>query len=102
FTYANGNSLTEQQLTALKAEGNPHITNAGSAELVGQFNSQVDKALDALKQFDQKTLTDFRGVGRAQLPSTVQGLLFHAAEHTMRHLGQLLVSVKVVKQMGQL
>ncbi|MGZ3852393.1 MAG: DinB family protein [Flavisolibacter sp.] len=102
FTYANGNSLTEQQLTALKAEGNPHITKAGSAELVGQFNSQVDKALDALKQFDQKTLTDSRAVGRAQLPSTVQGLLFHAAEHTMRHLGQLLVSVKVVKQMGQL
>ncbi|MGZ3922538.1 MAG: DinB family protein, partial [Flavisolibacter sp.] len=62
FTYANGNSLTEQQLTALKAEGNPHITKAGSAELVGQFNSQVDKALDALKKFDQKTLTDFRGV----------------------------------------
>ncbi|MGZ3939228.1 MAG: DinB family protein, partial [Flavisolibacter sp.] len=86
-TYANGNSLTEQQLTALKAEGNPHITKAGSAELVGQFNSQVDKALDALKQFDQKTLTDFRGVGRAHLPSTAQGLLFHAAEHTMRHLG---------------
>ncbi|MGZ3847153.1 MAG: DinB family protein, partial [Flavisolibacter sp.] len=102
FTYANGNSLTEQQLTALKAEGNPHITKAGSAELVGQFNSQVDKALDALKQFDQKTLTDSRPVGRAHLPSTVLGLLFHAAEHTMRHLGQLLVSVKVVKQMGQL
>jgi uncharacterized damage-inducible protein DinB len=39
-------------------------------------------------------LTDPRGVGRKQLPSTVLGLLFHAAEHTMRHTGQLLVTVR--------
>ena len=102
FTYANGNSLSDPQLAALKAEGDPHKTNAGCAVLVSQFNSQVDKALDALQQLDEKTLTEFRTVGRAQLPSTVFGLLFHAAEHTMRHLGQLLVTVKMVKQTGQL
>jgi uncharacterized damage-inducible protein DinB len=38
-----------------------------------------------------------RGVGRAQLPSTVLGLLFHAAEHTQRHVGQLLVTVRVLR-----
>jgi hypothetical protein len=102
FSYANGNALNERQLSALKAEGDPHKTAEGSGELVTRFNSQVDAALAALKQVDQNTLTEFRGVGRAQLPSTVQGLLFHAAEHTMRHLGQLLVTVKIVKQMGQL
>lgn len=102
FSYANGNALNEQQLSALKAEGDPHKTAEGSGELVTRFNSQVDTALAALKQFEQNTLTEFRGVGRAQLPSTVQGLLFHAAEHTMRHLGQLLVTVKIVKEMGQL
>jgi uncharacterized damage-inducible protein DinB len=102
FSYANGNALNAQQLSALKAEGDPHRTAEGSGELVTRFNSQVDAALAALKQVDQNTLTEFRGVGRAQLPSTVQGLLFHAAEHTMRHLGQLLVTVKIVKQMGQL
>jgi uncharacterized damage-inducible protein DinB len=102
FTYANGNGLTEQQLETLKAEGDPHKTNATLAELVSRFNAQVDIALVALQQFDQNTLTRFRGVGRAQLPSTVMGLLFHAAEHTMRHLGQLLVTVRFVKQMGQL
>ncbi|RYE28340.1 MAG: DinB family protein, partial [Sphingobacteriaceae bacterium] len=37
-----------------------------------------------------------RGVGRQQLPSTVFGLLIHAAEHTQRHVGQLLVTVKVL------
>lgn len=102
FSYANGNALNERQLSSLKAEGDPHKTAEGSGELVTRFNSQVDAALAALKQVDQNTLTEFRGVGRAQLPATVQGLLFHAAEHTMRHLGQLLVTVKIVKQMGQL
>ena len=101
FTYANGDSLNAQQLETLKAEGDPHKTNATSAVLVTRFNSQVDTALAALQHIDQNTLTEFRGVGRAQLPSTVQGLLFHAAEHTMRHLGQLLVTVRIVKQMGQ-
>jgi uncharacterized damage-inducible protein DinB len=37
-------------------------------------------------------------VGRAKLPSTVLGLLFHAAEHTQRHVGQLLVTAKVVRE----
>jgi len=35
-------------------------------------------------------------VGRARIPSTVLGLLFHAAEHIQRHNGQLLVTVKVL------
>jgi hypothetical protein len=39
---------------------------------------------------------DFRGVGRAQLPSTVLGLLFHAAEHTQRHAGQVATTRRVV------
>lgn len=96
FTYANGKLLSEEQLAALKAEGVPQ-TNITSSELVQAFNNQVDKALTQLQQTDETTLTNFRGVGRAQLPSTVMGLLFHAAEHTMRHLGQLLVTVRVVK-----
>lgn len=98
FTYAQGEMLTETQLQALKAEGNPSLTTAGSAELVQKFNQQVDKALEQISQTDEKDLTAFRGVGRAQLPSTMLSLLFHAAEHTMRHTGQLLVTVKVAKQ----
>jgi uncharacterized damage-inducible protein DinB len=46
---------------------------------------------------EDRLLTEHRAVGRAQLPSTVLGLLFHAAEHTMRHTGQLLVTAKVVQ-----
>jgi uncharacterized damage-inducible protein DinB len=39
-----------------------------------------------------------RPVGRARIPSTVLGLLFHAAEHAQRHTGQLLVTVRVLKE----
>jgi hypothetical protein len=39
-------------------------------------------------------LLDFRGVGRAQLPSTVLGLLFHGAEHMQRHVGQAVTTAK--------
>lgn len=97
FTYANGKALSEEQLTALKAEGDPHQTNATAEELVRLFNEQVDKALKELQQKEEQKLTEARTVGRAQLPSTVIGLLFHATEHTMRHLGQLIVTVRVVK-----
>ena len=50
-----------------------------------------------LKTIDVATLGDFRGVGRAQLPSTVIGCLVHGAEHAMRHVGQLSVTVRVVR-----
>jgi uncharacterized damage-inducible protein DinB len=42
------------------------------------------------------TITEVRTVGRKKLPSTVSGLLFHAAEHTMRHTGQLLVTARIL------
>jgi uncharacterized damage-inducible protein DinB len=84
-------------LTALKAEGDPEKTNATAVELVQAFNQQVDKAIAELREINEQTLTEYRGVGRAQLPSTVLGLLFHSAEHTMRHLGQLIVTTRVVR-----
>lgn len=97
FTYAAGGSLSVEQLTALKAEGVPGDTLPTSASLVQAFAVRVDKAVEQLRQTDEKTLTEHRGVGRAQLPSTVLGLLFHAAEHTMRHTGQLLVTVRLLR-----
>lgn len=97
FTYAEGKTLSEEQLKLLKAEGDPEQTRASTKELVLAFNQRVEKALKELELIDQQKLLEARGVGRAQLPSTVMGLLFHAAEHTMRHLGQLIVTAKVVR-----
>ena len=114
FTYAAGKPLSGEQLAQLAAEGTPSAertvdpggppgtggvpgANGPSIrDLTDRFDRQVDKALDQLKQTPEDTLTTARGVGRAQLPSTVLGLLVHAAEHTQRHTGQLLVTVRVL------
>lgn len=97
FTYAKGRTLSEEQMAYLKGEGDPGKATGGLQELTTAFNGQVDKALTCLRGLEGQDLLAFRGVGRAQLPSTVLGLLFHAAEHTMRHTGQLLVTARVLK-----
>ena len=94
FTYARGESLNEMQSAALAAEGKPDPA-IQSKDLIASFHAQVDRALDQLRQTNVQCLNDYRGVGRAQLPSTVLGLLVHAAEHTQRHVGQLLVTVRI-------
>lgn len=96
FTYARGEQLNVQQLAYLAAEGKKD----NSIELAGllkNLNGQVEKAIGQIKTTDIHSLMNARGVGRKQMPSTVSGLLFHAAEHTMRHTGQLLVTVKVLR-----
>lgn len=97
FTYARAESLNEEQLNYLAEEGKPPLSGISTEDLVKHFNRQVNRALNQLQQADENTLTQVRGVGRTQIPSTVIGLYTHAAEHTMRHLGQLLVTVKVLR-----
>lgn len=97
FTYARGESLSHTQLGALAAEGkfNEAITVQG---LISVFDRQIERSVSELANTHENTLTQAREVGRAKLPSTVIGLLTHAAEHTTRHLGQLLVTVKILTQ----
>lgn len=92
FTYAKGENLREAQFNYLQDEGK--ATDLSLVELLAHFNQQVSTSLQILSATDPTTLTDYRAVGRGKLPSTVIGLLTHAAEHTMRHTGQLLVTVK--------
>lgn len=97
FTYAEGKSLSEDQLERLNSEGKSPNQYHSVEELVNMFNDQIETCLQKLKNIDLNTLTEPRGVGRKQLPSTVFGLLIHAAEHTQRHVGQLLVTMKVLR-----
>ena len=39
----------------------------------------------------------FRGVGRKQLPTSIGGALIHVADHTQRHVGQVVTTAKVLK-----
>lgn len=97
FTYARAESLSPAQFEQLEEEGKELKQAYSIAILLERFSTQVDKAMEQLRNTDPETLTDYRGVGRIRLPSTVFGLLVHAAEHTMRHVGQLLVTSAVLK-----
>ena len=68
-----------------------------TAVLLENFQAEVETALASLRANSGETLLEPRAVGRARLPSSELGLLFHAAEHTQRHVGQLLVTAKVVR-----
>lgn len=97
FTYARGEMLNQQQLEYLTLEGTETINAPGLDDLLKAFSEQVDKAVMQLRNTDLNTLTATRGVGRAQIPSTVIGLLTHTAEHVMRHLGQLIVTSRLLR-----
>ena len=96
FTYARGEQLSPEQFAAIRAEGDA-LTSAGVPSILDALSKRVDTALAELRTIDVAMLGDFRGVGRAQLPSTVIGCLVHGAEHAMRHVGQLSVTVRVVR-----
>ena len=95
FTYARGEPLSDAQLAALRAEGVRPMRGDDGRDLAAAFRAQVERALAQLRDTDPATLSSPRGVGRQQLPSTVMGLLFHAAEHAQRHVGQLLVTLRL-------
>lgn len=98
FTYARGESLSDEQRRALAQEGAPPESGGGVADLLDALDAQVERALTQLRATDPRALVDIRLVGRRQLPATMLGLMFHAAEHAQRHVGQMLVTVRMQKE----
>lgn len=95
LTYAKGESLSEEQFNFLKQEGTFNLQTEVSG-LQEQFSSKVAEAVRYFETIPESSLAYKRTVGRRKLPTTVLGLLFHAAEHSQRHIGQLLVTVSVL------
>ena len=96
FTYARGESLSDVQFAALRSEGD-HLSASDVSAVLAALDTRINAALAQLRSTDPSTLGEFRSVGRAKLPSSVIGCLAHGAEHSMRHVGQLSVTVRVVK-----
>jgi uncharacterized damage-inducible protein DinB len=97
LTYARGAVLNTAQLSALATERKSAAT---LHELRERFEATVERALAQLRETSADTLLTARRVGRAGLPSTTIGLLFHAAEHTARHVGQIMTLVRVLEPDG--
>jgi len=93
LTYARSGTLTAEQLQRLRAEEEPGeaLPDVGRA-----VDAIIDAALDQLRATTPEMLLEHRSVGRGALPSTVGGLIFHAAEHSTRHLGQALTTARIL------
>ena len=92
LTYAEGGSLTEIQLLLLRSEADPQGTPEEIlAELGGALATSRDRVLAIASGFGK-----LRHVGRDKLPVTLGGLLVHVADHTQRHVGQVITTAKVV------
>ena len=93
FSYSRALPISNAQLKYLSEEGLENASIKKEA-LLANLTEKINWSVEYLRTVDPESLTDERSVGRKKLPSTVLGLLFHAAEHTMRHTGQLLVTAR--------
>jgi len=96
LTYARGESLQEAQRNALALERSPEL-EVDRDYLLELFHLTVDRALLQLRCTPDGSLLKYRPVGKAGAPSNVLGLLYHAAEHTTRHVGQLITTLKIIE-----
>jgi len=96
FTYARGEQLGPGQLTYLRREAALGL-DLPRVNLFAATLDRIDVCLDTLREVSAESLHEPREVGRDRLPSNVIGLLFHAAEHTTMHVGQIRTTLKVIR-----
>ena len=94
LTYAEGNQLSEEQLRALKREQTGGETRE---QLLEEVNAALARGAERVRALTSVDLDTERRVGRKNLPTTLGGTLIHIAEHTQRHVGQLVTTAKVVR-----
>jgi uncharacterized damage-inducible protein DinB len=94
LTYARGEQLSPPQIEAGRVERT--MSGLTAAELVARVHAAMDGAIEQLRNTPSAIIGEARDVGRQRLPSTVLGLLFHAAEHATRHVGQIATLRRVV------
>ena len=99
LTYAHGALLNDAQRAALAAE-KQEDPDCSVTTLVEGVQVAIERTLGTLRSTPSDQLFEPRGVGKAQLPSNVIGLLYHVAEHTVRHTGQVIVTARVVRSSG--
>ena len=93
LSYAEGNQLSAEQLAALKAEQSGSET---LAELIAEVEASLSNAAERICVLAGADFETFRGVGRKQLPTSIGGALVHVADHTQRHVGQVVTTAKVL------
>ena len=98
LTYARGEQLDAAQIAAMRAE--PAASGLDAQALITRVRQAMDAALAQVRSTPADTLTLPRHVGRKQLPTTTLGAITHAAEHALRHAGQIATLRKVLAARG--
>jgi uncharacterized damage-inducible protein DinB len=96
LTYARGEQLNASQLGAAKAERT--LAGLTAEDIASRVAEAMDRALEQLRATPSDIIGEAREVGRQRLPSTVLGLIFHAAEHATRHVGQIATLRNVIHE----
>jgi uncharacterized damage-inducible protein DinB len=97
LTYAEGGQLSAEQLTTLKAEQGSEANQESLAVLLAGVGAAVSKAAERIRVLATANLETPRFVGRKQLPTSLGGAMIHVADHTQRHVGQVVTTAKVLK-----
>jgi uncharacterized damage-inducible protein DinB len=97
LSYAEGKPLSEEQLAALKSE---KVGDETLAMLMADVEFSFSNAADRVRVLATADLNTFRGVGKKQLPTTIGGALIHVADHTQRHVGQVVSTTKLLRALS--
>jgi uncharacterized damage-inducible protein DinB len=94
LSYAEGKQLSDDQLAALKSE-------KSGDETLGMLLADVEfsfvNAADRIRVLATANFDTPHYVGRKQLPTSIGGALIHVADHTQRHVGQVVTTTKVLR-----
>jgi len=91
--YAEGIPLSADQFTALAGE---MVATGNRQSILSEFEASIEKTRRRLDSIIRQPLELSVSIGRQRLPTTLAGLLVHAAEHTQRHVGQAITTAKVM------
>ena len=94
LTYAEDKRLSDEQLARGRAE---QEGGESLSELLASVEASFAGAFARIRALAGQNLEQPRAVGRKQLPTCLGGALVHVADHTQRHVGQVVVTVKVLQ-----
>jgi uncharacterized damage-inducible protein DinB len=92
LSYAEGEQLSPSQLEIMKTELDPL---AKGREVLEEFEAALVSSEKRIRAFAGSDLEAMRTLGRKALPTSVGGLLVHVADHTSRHVGQVVITAKL-------
>jgi uncharacterized damage-inducible protein DinB len=92
-SYAEDTPLSPAQFKALASEMDGDETREA---IFSELEQSLQKTRGRLDAIVRPPLDRPVSIGRKGLPTTLTGLLIHAAEHTQRHVGQAITTAKLI------